>query len=61
MLLVGQMPVGHVDERDRLKEWYIIGVANKTFLEHAESPISVISWHSGNLARVARSCNSAEP
>ena len=39
---------------------YIIGVANKTFLEHAESPISVISWHSGKLARVARSSNSAE-
>ena len=33
---------------------YIIGVANKTFLEQAESPISVISWHSGKLARVAR-------
>ena len=29
---------------------YIIGVANKTFLEQAESPISVISWHSGKLA-----------
>ena len=39
---------------------YIIGVANKTFLEQAESPISMISWHSGNLARVARSSNSAE-
>ena len=39
---------------------YIIGVANKTFLEQAESPISVISWHSGKLARVARSSNSAE-
>ena len=50
MLLVGQMPVGHVDEKDRLK----------TFLEQAESPISVISWHSGKLARVARSSNSAE-
>ena len=35
----------------------IIGVANKTFLEQAESPISVISWHSGKLAR---SSNSAE-
>ena len=33
---------------------YIIRVANKTFLEQAESPISVISWHSGKLARVAR-------
>ena len=32
---------------------YIIGVANKTFLEQAESPISVISWHSGKLAGVA--------
>ena len=30
------------------------------FLEQAESPISVISWHSGKLARVARSSNSAE-
>ena len=39
---------------------YIVGVANKTFLEQAESPISVISWHSGKLARVARSSNSAE-
>ena len=39
---------------------YIIGVANKTFLEQAESPINVISWHSGKLARVARSSNSAE-
>ena len=39
---------------------YIIGVANKTFLEQAESPISVISWHSGKLARVARRSNSAE-
>ena len=35
-------------------------MANKTFLEQAESPISVISWHSGKLARVARSSNSAE-
>ena len=39
---------------------YIIGVANKTFLEQAESDISVLSWHSGRLARVARSSNSAE-
>ena len=39
---------------------YIIGVANKTFLEQSESPISVISWHNGKLARVARSSNSAE-
>ena len=39
---------------------YIIGVANKIFLAQAESPISVISWHSGKLARVARSSNSAE-
>ena len=39
---------------------YIIGVANKTFLDQAESLISVISWHSGKLARVARSSNSAE-
>ena len=39
---------------------YIIGVANKTFLEQAESPISVISWHSGKLARAARSSNCAE-
>ena len=39
---------------------YIIGVANKTFLEQAESLISVISWHSGKLARVVRSSNSAE-
>ena len=39
---------------------YIIGVANKTFLEQAGSPISVISWHSGILTRVARSSNSAE-
>ena len=39
---------------------FIIGVANKTFLEQAENPISVISWHSGKLARVARSSNSAE-
>ena len=53
------MPVGHVDERDRLKE-DTSGVANKTFLEQAESPISVISWHTGKLARVARSSNSAE-
>ena len=37
-----------------------MGVANKTFLEQAVSPISVISWHSGKLARVARSSNSAE-
>ena len=37
---------------------YIIGVANKTFLEEAESPISVISWHSGKLTRVARSSQS---
>ena len=35
-------------------------MANKTFLEQAESPISVISWHSGKLARVARSSYSAE-
>ena len=35
-------------------------MANKTFLEQAESPISVISWHSGKLATVARSSNSAE-
>ena len=39
---------------------YIIGVANKTFLEQAERPISVISWHGGKLTRVARSSNSAE-
>ena len=39
---------------------YIIGVAHKTFLEQAESPISVISWHSGKLTRVARSSRSAE-
>ena len=39
---------------------HIIRVANKTFLEQAESPISVISWHSGKLARVARSSNSAK-
>ena len=39
---------------------YIIGVANKTFWEQAESPISVISWHSGKLTRAARSSNSAE-
>ena len=32
MLLVGQMPVGHVDEKDRLKEDTIIGVANKGIL-----------------------------
>ena len=37
-----------------------VSMANKTFLEQAESPISVISWHSGKLARVARSSNSAE-
>ena len=30
---------------------YIIGVANKTFLELVESPISVISWHSGNFGQ----------
>ena len=35
-------------------------MANKTFLELSESPISVISWHSGKLTRVARSSNSAE-
>ena len=35
-------------------------MANKTFLEHAESPISVISWHSGKLPSVARSSNFAE-
>ena len=39
---------------------YIIGVANKTFLEQAERPISVICWHGGKLTRVARSSNSAE-
>ena len=39
---------------------YIIGVVNKTFLEQDESPVSVISWHSGKLARVARSSSSAE-
>ena len=33
---------------------YIIGVANETFMGQAESPISVMSWHSGKLARVAR-------
>ena len=38
----------------------IIGVANKTFLEQAQSPLSVICSHSGKLARVARSSNSAE-
>ena len=61
MLLVGQMPVGHVDEKDRLKEdTLLVCVANKTFLEQVESPISVISGHTGKLARVARSSNSAE-
>ena len=54
------MLVGHVDEKDRPQGGCIVGVANKTFLEQAESPISVISWHSGKLARVARSSNSAE-
>ena len=39
---------------------YIIGVANKTFLKQAESRISVITWPSGKLARVARSSISAE-
>ena len=39
---------------------YIIGVANKTFMEQAESPLSVISWHTGKLARMARSSNSAD-
>ena len=50
----------HVDERDRLKGGYIIGVANDALLEQAESPVSVISWHSGKLTRVVRSSNSAE-
>ena len=31
---------------------YIIGVANKIFLDQAESPITVISWHSGKLTLV---------
>ena len=54
------MPVGDVDEKGSSQGGYIIGVGNKTFLEQAESPVSVISWHSGKLARVARSSNSAE-
>ena len=41
MLSVGQMSS---------QGGYIIGVANKTFLEQAESPFSVIRWHSGKLA-----------
>ena len=32
---------------------YIIGVPNKTFWEQAESPISVISWHSSTELHAA--------
>ena len=60
MLLVGQMPVGHVDEMDRLKEDTLLVWQTRHSWEQAESPISVISWHNGKLARVARSSNAAE-
>ena len=38
---------------------YIIGVANKTFLEQAESPTSVISWHSGTEFQFCRATSSS--
>ena len=61
MSVVGWSDASWACRRERSSQGgYIIGVANKTFLEQAESPTSVISWHSGKLARVARSSNSAE-
>ena len=58
--MVGQMPVGHVDDKDRLKEDTSLEWPTRHSWEQAESPISVISWHSGKLVRVARRSNSAE-
>ena len=60
MCVVGWSDASWACKREGSSQGGIIGVANKTFLEQAESPISVISWHSGKLARVARSSNSAE-
>ena len=60
MNVVGWSDANWACRREGSSRGYIIGVANKTFLEQAESPSSVISWHSGKLARVARSSNSAE-
>ena len=34
---------------------HLVGIANTAFLEQAECEVTVISWHTGKLARVARS------
>ena len=39
---------------------HMVGITNTAFLEQAECKVIVISWHSGKLARVARSSNAAE-
>ena len=39
---------------------HLLGITNTAVLEQTEWKVSVISWHSGQLARVARSSNAAE-
>ena len=39
---------------------HVVGITNTGFLDQAECKVSVISWHSGRLARVARSSTAAE-
>ena len=40
--------------------WHLVGITNTAFLKQAECKVDVISWHSGKLARVARSSDAAE-
>ena len=46
--VIGPSDAGPKSRREGLSQGgHIIRVSNKTFLEHAESPVSVISRHSG--------------
>ena len=52
------MPVWHVVVRDHHAGWPFDW--NRRHLEQGECNISVVSSHSGNVARVERSANAAE-
>ena len=54
------MQVGLVAVKGHRKGGHVVGVTNTAFLDEAECKVSVISWHSGKLARVARRSKAAE-
>ena len=60
VLLAGLMQVGLVAVKGHRKVGHVVGITNTGFLDQAECKVSVISWHSGRLARVARSSTAAE-